>query len=77
MNNQKTWKKVQSDLKNLLSPAIYKTWFKDIKLKEKTGSDIFLHCPNFYNKEVLEKNKYKNIIENICSKNFQEDINRY
>lgn len=74
MNTKKIWQQVLADLKITLSPAIYKTWFKDLELEDKTETQLILTCPNDYTKEILEKNKYLAIIRDIASKYFKDDL---
>lgn len=74
MNTQKIWQNILSDLKITLSPAIYKTWFKNLKLKGIIGSTIFIYCPNPYTKETLEKDNYLQILEESCSRSFHKDL---
>ncbi|KKP69563.1 hypothetical protein A2X44_03450 [candidate division CPR3 bacterium GWF2_35_18] len=74
MNTQKIWQKILSDLKISISPAIYKTWFKDLRLKEIVNSNVYIYCPNHYTKEVLEKNNYLEILEDVCITSFEKDL---
>lgn len=74
MNLQLIWQKIQSELKLTISSAIYKTWFKELKLLEKNNQEITIECPSEYTKETLDQKGYTKILKDFCQNYFHENI---
>lgn len=74
---KRLWAAILSDLKNELSPVVFKTWFSQCQLKEivsvnqKTNRAIVV-CTNNFAREQLEK-RYQNLITTILNQKTNKD----
>lgn len=74
---KRLWAAILSDLKNKLSPAVFKTWFSQCQLKEiisvnQKTDRVVVVCTNNFAREQLEK-RYQKLITTILNQKTGKD----